>query len=140
MGVTPAAELRIHEGRGLVGYTDAEGESEGWPEVAYEAVRSINHLTQGGPIPAPTVYEVLGNLKGVGHLLPQALSQLGQGLAQSLDDFEVYDRSGDPAQSVANARAYLAEAAEHAQQLGLALEAAQSAISAQGFTTEEDEA
>lgn len=35
-------------------------------EAAYEAVRRINHIA-GGSMPAPLVYQVLGNLKMLGH-------------------------------------------------------------------------
>ena len=45
-------------------------------DQAYEAVRSLNHTTLAAKLPAPVVYDVLGNLKGVGHMLPQALQQL----------------------------------------------------------------
>jgi hypothetical protein len=102
-------------------------------ETAYEAIRAINHLPFRS-VPAPLLYDVLGNLKGVGHLLPQALTQLGKGLAASLSAYDVYDGAGkDPAASVARARAYLAEAAARAADLGLLLEAAQGAINEQGY-------
>ena len=102
-------------------------------ETAYEAIRAINHLTVGA-VPAPLLYDVLGNLKGVGHLLPQALTQLGRGLAGSLSAYDVYDGAGkDPAASVARARACLAEAGARAADLGRLLEAAQCAINEQGY-------
>jgi hypothetical protein len=98
------------------------------------AIRAINHLTGHGlPIPAPIVYDVLGNLKGIGHMLPQALRQLSAGRAASLGEFDVYDRNGDPAESIAKARAAMTAAAEHAEQLGALLEAAQSAVNSQGY-------
>ncbi len=130
-------ENLIHNGRTLTGYTDEEGEDViGWPEVAYEAIRAINHLTlTSEPIPAPVVYKVLGNLKGVGHMLPQALQQLGDGLARSLDEFDVYDRKRDPADSIDVAREHLAVAAAAAAALGSALEDAQTALNAQGYNT-----
>lgn len=132
---TPEIERRLHNGRAVVGFTDDEGDVAGWPEVAYEAIRGINHLTlYGGGIPAPTVYDVLGNVKGVGHMLPQALRQLGDGLAASLDEFDVYDNSGrTPGESVDQARAHLEAAAEAARKMGGHLEGAQSAIAAQGY-------
>ena len=64
-------EHLLYGGRALVGFTDEGERVAGWPEVAYEAIRAINHLTDHGPIPAPTLYRVLGELKGVGHLLPR---------------------------------------------------------------------
>lgn len=132
--MTTDVTRRLHGGRALTGHDDPDGEHvAGWPDVAYEALRAINHLTLGGAIPAPVVYEVLGNLKGVGHMLPQALSQLGTGLTASLEAFDVYDHKGDPADNVTQARAYLLEAAEKSRELGELLEAAQGAINSQGY-------
>jgi hypothetical protein len=106
---------------------------------AYEAVRSINHLTFGA-VPAPVVYDVLGNLKNVGHLLPQALGQLGAGLERSLSEYDVVeDDGGDPAESIALARAYLEEAAALAGQVGELLEKAQGAINRQGYNAKENQ-
>lgn len=101
---------------------------------AYEAIRSINHLTITQIHAAPTVYSVLGNLKGVGHLLPQACTQLAKSLGRSLDEYDVYEDDGrDPVQSVAVATDHLTKAARLAAELGLELEKAQSAISRQGY-------
>ena len=101
---------------------------------AYEAIRAINHLTLGSSLPASLVYRVLGDLKGVGHLLPQALTQLAAGLGRSLDTHDVYeDDGGDPVQSVATATDHLTRAAELAAQLGVELDHAQSAINGQGY-------
>lgn len=52
--VVPNIEKLVHDGRALVGSTEAGEDVAGWPEVAYEAIRAINHLTVSGPIPAPT--------------------------------------------------------------------------------------
>lgn len=125
----------VHGGRGMTEWTDpASGQREaGWPEVAFESVRAINHLTFGQTVPAPVLYDVLGNLKGVGYMLPQALNQLAEGLQRSLEELEVYDRDGDPAVNVDLARQHLAAAAEAARVLGAELEAAQSAIAGQGL-------
>lgn len=102
--------------------------------MAYESIRAINHLTNhGAAIPAPVLYRVLGEMKGVGSLMPQALDQLGQGLRSSLTQFDVYDHSGDPATNVARAQGLLEEAAAAARQLGALLEQAQSAIADQGY-------
>lgn len=136
---TPEAARRIHDGRCLTGFTDDEGDVAGWPEVAYESIRAINHLTFGGAIPAPLLYEILGNLKGVGHMLPQALTQLGEGLLRSLDEFEVYDNDGEPRANATRAAHQLMEAAEHAARLGDLLEAAQTTINAQGYRDGEDD-
>jgi len=106
-------------------------------ETAFEAVRRINHIT-GGPIMAPLLYQVLGNLKLVGPGLEQALRQLGDGLDASLDraGYVVYEDDGrDPAESVATAVGHLVAAAEAAEQLGWHLERAQGAINRQGYRT-----
>lgn len=133
MSTAPEASRREYGGRRMIGHEDAAGATvAGWPEVAYEAMRAINHVTGGGEVPAPLVYDVLGNLKGVGHMLPQACRQLGDGLARSLETFEVYDER-DPAESVAIAREYLSQAGEKAAELAALLEAAQTAIAGQGY-------
>jgi hypothetical protein len=104
---------------------------------AYEAIRSINHRTGSGALPAPLVYDVLGNLKGVGHLLPHALQQLASGLGRSLDEYDVYDGEGrDPVQSVATAVDHLTRAAQLAGELGRELDHAQEAINMQGYRTQ----
>ena len=101
---------------------------------AYEAIRTINHLTITQVHAAPTVYSVLGNLKGVGHLLPQACTQLARSLGRSLDEYDVYeDDNRDPVASVATATDHLTRAAQLAAELGAELEKAQSAISRQGY-------
>lgn len=120
-------------GRTLVGCTEEGGFVAGWPEVAYEAIRAINHLNNQGPIPAPTVYRILGELKGVGYLLPQALAQIARGLRASLDVLDVYDHRRDPAESMADAVILLNQALRKASELGELLEATQRAISEQGY-------
>lgn len=108
-------------------------------EDAYEAIRAINHRTMWAKLPAPLVYSILGSLKGVGHLLPQALDQLASGLGRSLDEYEVYeDDNRDPAQSVAIAADHLTLAVQLAAALGESLELAQSAIAHQGYREEGD--
>ena len=59
-------ENLLHGGRSLVGFTDQGEYVAGWPEVARGSIRAINHLTGHGPIPAPTVYRILGELKDRG--------------------------------------------------------------------------
>lgn len=133
---TPEVELRVHNGRGINASDDPEtGEAvAGWPEVAYESIRALNHLTFGATIPAPVVYDVLGNLKLVGTHLPQLFQQLAAGLERSLIEYDVYDRrTADPPGSVQAAHQYLLDAASAARQLGASLESAQSEISGQGY-------
>jgi len=96
---------------------------------ACEAIRSINRLTGGGAMPATLVFDVLAHLKGVGHLLPQGLTQLAAGLDLSLDEAGVTDDTRDPLQSVAAATEHLTRASELALQLGIELDKAQSALS-----------
>jgi hypothetical protein len=104
-------------------------------EAAYDSIRAINHVTP--PIvTAPTVYDVLGNLKGVGNMLPQALIQLAAALGRANDEYETYeDDGGHSAKRTATAQKHLMRAAELADQLGDELDAAQSSISHQGFRT-----
>ena len=78
MSGIPDIEHRLHGGRTLVGFTEEGEYVAGWPEVACEAIRAIKHLTGHGPIPAPTAYRILGELKGVGHLLLQARAQIAR--------------------------------------------------------------
>ena len=131
-------ENLIHNGRSLVAYDDPEdGLVIGWPEMAYESIRAINHLKGHGPIPAPTVYRILGDLKGVGHLLPQALEKLCRGLRASLAAFDVYDHSRELAESEMDAVALLARASRKAADLGQLLEDAQAAIAEQGYRTDD---
>jgi hypothetical protein len=106
---------------------------------AAERIRSINHLTGGGAMPAPLVYDILGNLKNVGHRLPQALEQIAAGLEQSLTEYDLYDGPGKtPADSVAAAAVRLRLAARLAGELGRELDAAQEAINEQGYRIPED--
>ena len=91
MTVITNVENLVHGGRCLVGYSDHGEYVAGWPEVARESIRAINHLTDHGPIPAPTLYRMLGELKGVGHLLPQALAQMARGLQKSLELYQYID-------------------------------------------------
>ncbi|MHA7174832.1 hypothetical protein ACX80B_17390 [Arthrobacter monumenti] len=102
---------------------------------AYEAVRAINHLTiNARSLPAPLVYSILGNLKMLGHSLPQTCTQIASGLGRSLETHDVYeDEGGDPVQSIATATDHLTRAAQLAAQLGEELAQAQSAINRQGY-------
>lgn len=137
MTVITNVENLVHGGRCLVGHYDQGEYVAGWPEVARESIRAINHLTGHGPIPAPTLYRVLGELKGVRHLLPQALAQMTRGLQKSLEVYRVYD-ARDPADSVLEATLLLNQALRKAAELGELLEAAQAAISEQGYHDEDE--
>ncbi len=111
---------------------DATRSVEQLADEAYEAVRLIKELTRGARLPAPKVYEVLGDLQGAGRLLSVALTQLATGLGRSLREFEVYESGGgEPSVSVAISRDHLAKASGLAAELADELEKAQSAISHQ---------
>ncbi len=109
-------------------------------EAAYEAIRSINHFTifTGDGIPAPVLYRVLGELKTAnGYGLNQALDQLAHGLERSLGTYDVYEDDGrDPQESISASVEALHQAADLANQIGVLLDQAQSAIARQGYRTE----
>ena len=138
MSVIPDIENRLYGGRALVGFTDQGEYVSSWPELTYESLRALNHLTGHGLIPAPTLYRILGDLKGIGHLLPQACAQLARGLEESLHVLDVYDHRRDPAASVSEAVLLLNHALRTAARTGSLLEAAQTAISEQGYRTDDD--
>jgi hypothetical protein len=99
---------------------------------AYEAIRALNHGTYR-TLPAPLVYDLLGNLNNVGYGLAQLLGQISVGLAQSLTEYDVYARNRDPAESVAVANDAMRSAAMLAHDIGALLAAAQTAINSQGY-------
>ena len=76
MTVVANVENLLYGSRSLVGFTEEGDYVSSWPELTHESLRAINHLTSHGPIPAPTLYRVLGELKGIGHLLPQACASV----------------------------------------------------------------
>lgn len=133
----PDVTRSLYSGRTITGHEGADGERiEGWADISYESIRAMNHITgHSYPIPAPVAYRILGNLKGVGAMLPQLLGQLDRGMVASLDTFDVYDHDRAPAESVAQAHELLTQAAGLAEQLGALLSAAQSAIASQGYNT-----
>lgn len=103
-----------------------------------EALRDLIGLTlPGASLPAPVVYEVLGNLAGIESMGPQILQQLARGLGESLEMHDVYEDDGrDPLQSIAQAADHLIRAAQLAGQLGAELAHAQQAIAGQGYRQE----
>ena len=137
MTVIPDIENRLYGGRALVGFTNQGEYVASWPELTYESLRALNHLTGHGPIPAPTVYRILGELKGIGHLLPQACAQLARGLEESLHVLDVYDHRREPGESVTEAAVLLNQARHKASELGYLHEAAQAAIAEQGYRTDD---
>jgi hypothetical protein len=103
--------------------------------AATEAIRGITHLTLGSPpIPAPEMFEVLGDLKCLGYGLDQALRQLARSLASSLAVYAVFEEDGgNPEESVAYAMDSMRVAAGHESRLGEVLDFAQADITRQGY-------
>lgn len=90
-------------------------------------------------IPAPELYDVLGNLKWtLGHRTDPIMRSLARGLQASLDTHDVTDTGGEPSESADAAASHLREAANLATQIGQCLEAAQTAIAGQGYRTSDD--
>ena len=110
-------------------------------QTAYESIRAINHLTiDGKAIPAPEVYDLLGNLKCLGYGLDQAIRQLSRALGASLGVYAVYeDDGGNPEESVMYAMDAMRLAAEHGARIGALLEGAQTDISRQGYHRRRDQ-
>lgn len=133
MSTLPDIEKRLYDGRTLVGHAEDGEHVAGRPRVACESIRAINHLTTHGPIPAPAPCRILGELKGIGHLLLHACAQIGRGLQQSLHVLDVYDHRRDPAESVTEAVLLLNQDLRKAAELAELLEAAQATISEQGY-------
>jgi hypothetical protein len=108
--------------------------------AAAEAIRAINHLTRGGPMPAPAVYEVLGHLKQAAHRHPQALDQITHALSDSMLHYDLTDVPGrDPQYSIIEAGTHLNDAVRLAEKIADLLEAAQAAIGDQGYRLPGDE-
>ena len=125
----------VYDGRTALVRVDAGGERiEGWAHQLSESVRALNHLTRDQSVPAPEVYELLGDLALAANMLPQLMAQLAAGLAGSLEDYDVYDSARDPQVSVSTAREHLEAAAVCAAHVGDALDRARAAIADQGYT------
>lgn len=75
MSITRVENL-LCGGRSLVGFTGGGEYVASVPELIDESLRALSHLTGHGPIPASTLYQVLGELRGIGHLHPQACARL----------------------------------------------------------------
>ncbi|MGN7187028.1 hypothetical protein [Microbacterium enclense] len=103
---------------------------------AYEAIRALNHRVSGA-LPAPVIYELLGDLKSAGgYGLAQALHQMSDALVASLDVYEVTEASDlDPRIQATLASARIEEAVNLSTQVGRLLDDAQSAIAAQGYSS-----
>jgi hypothetical protein len=104
-----------------------------------EAVRDLNHATlMRRAIPAPHVAPVLGSLSSAAYRLRQLLPQVNGCLAASLDaeatGYRVtQDDGSDPLVAVLDAEDHLSAAAGIAGELADRLDAAQGALSRQGY-------
>jgi hypothetical protein len=104
-------------------------------EAAAEAIRALNHATQGGAggLGEPAdAYTVLGHLATMAARLPQALDQLTRFLEAECDAgrLRVVDgeHEGDPQAAVAAFAAYTADATAGAQLLHAALHQAHNTL------------
>ncbi|MFI6680148.1 hypothetical protein [Kribbella sp. NPDC050470] len=107
-------------------------------DAAYEAIRSLNHATITTTVPAPVAYALLGSLRQLQAEVAQLSAQLSSGLRRSLTEYDVYDDTRDPAESIAMAAAALTETAIHANRAAECAAAAQLAITWQGFRLDKE--
>ncbi len=110
-------------------------------EATQELARSANG-NGGHVMPAPTVYDILGNLKVMMWQLREVTDFLPRGLAFSLEDdrLAVYDRDVYGAGGDREPAAQIGVAAEHLAAISTALraaaehaESAQQALAGQGY-------
>ena len=110
---------------------DSAGKVFGHARTAAEAIRAMNHLTIRGPaIPAPDVYDILGQLETACYRLVQTLNQLSHALEDSLSVCQ-YDPEPDPDIYIEEALLELQEAAFHADQLAHDIGRTSAAIAGQ---------
>jgi hypothetical protein len=113
-------------------------ELAGLAEDAYEAIRALNHKTQGSKLNAPTIYTMLDDLASTCHGMQQLLDQLGQALARSVAEDDVYDLKGDPRDTLSAARAQFAEAGKAVERAGRLIRDAHVTINSQGIKDPRD--
>jgi hypothetical protein len=103
-----------------------DGDTAGAAEAAAEAIRYLNHAAPRGGITDPaTVSAVAAALAAVAYRLPQLVTQLAEWLAAETAAGRVADDHHRPAWQVTDAaRLLFWEAAEHADHLASALNAA----------------
>lgn len=101
---------------------------------ADEQLRTMCHvLINTRSTPAPLVYDLVPRFAGIGSKLEQLCGYLAAGLENSLEEYDVYDRNRDPAESVAMAKEQFAVAIYAARTFWEAMNKAQSAINLQGY-------
>ncbi|MEV4267787.1 hypothetical protein [Kribbella sp. NPDC049584] len=108
-------------------------------DVAYEAIRFLNHATIAATVPAPVAYALLGSLSQMQDAVAKLAGQIATGLDRSLLDFDVYDDARDPAESVAMAADALERTSGHARAAAERVSAAQAAIALQGFYLDKED-
>ncbi|MGL5826118.1 MAG: hypothetical protein ACRCYU_15100 [Nocardioides sp.] len=116
------------------GPAHASDQLYGDAETIHQQIRGMCQATNGWTIiPAPVLYEVLGNLAAAP--LTQLFRQLSAGLAASADHCQLYenDPHRSPSTSICLAVGHLADAAHTARELTRHLDAAQQAIAGQGY-------
>lgn len=136
-------------GMGVVPNPDTD--TPGAVAEAATCIRALNHLlSNGGYLPAPTLYRMMGDLSSLLHGLDQALPAMGDALARSLDEpsITVYNSDGpdpretapDPRETVEHARGLLARAAERVGHAAHVVGMAHTVIAVQGYNPTDDEA
>lgn len=100
----------------------------------FDGTGELSRAVHGRAVPAPELYEILGNLEGAGgYLLAELLGRLADGIQKSVAEYEVYeDDVGNPGGRAKLTAMLLREAAAHAKHICLCLEAAHSEIAGQG--------
>lgn len=104
-------------------------------EDAYEAIRYLNHVTQGAKINAPTIYTMLDDLASTCSGMQQLLDQLGAALKRSVEEDDVYDLKGDPRETLIKASVQFSAAGNAAANAAKSIREAHVAINSQGLNT-----
>lgn len=107
-------------------------------EDAYEAIRYLNHVTQGAKINAPTIYTMLDDLASTCTGMQQLLDQLGAALKRSVEEDDVYDLKGDPRQTLIKASIQFSAAGWAAAAAGKSIRDAHVTINSQGLNDPRD--
>lgn len=101
-------------------------------ESAYEAIRSLNHVTRNLDLYVPDVYRALANLQALTAALPQALGQLTTALERALQRRKLLVVDGDyledPFGAVTAAAGALDQAQVACAEIEQRLESAQQAL------------
>lgn len=106
--------------------------------AAYDHAKQLARAANTGMIPAPTAYDILGNIKALLWALGEVTEHLPRGLAQSLEDprIVVYDRDTeerDPATQIHIASEHLTRITTALSVAAEEAELAQQAINGQGY-------